>query len=191
MTLSVMKVKPGSSGKKVLWIMLLIFALPIIAAQLILSQHWYQTGVTNKGVLISPTLHYEDMGMDNPAPQRWQVAYILPTHCEEVCREQLYLLQQSYIALGKDQPRVVNVVIVQPDSDQSVLLEGDGLLNGVITILARQPNEAIQAFNFVVIDPLGQWVMRYPSHQQIDKLPGESKDRLSDLRKLLTLSRVG
>ncbi|OEF28203.1 hypothetical protein A1QC_05995 [Vibrio rumoiensis 1S-45] len=183
--------KQGYSGKKVLWLMLFVFALPIIAAKLILSQHWYQSGVTNKGILITPTMHYASIGMENPAPHLWQVAYVLPERCTQVCQQQLHLLQQSHIALGKDQPRVVSVVIVQPNSDTSALLESTGQKKDFITVLASQPSDEIQGFNFLVIDPLGQWVMRYPSSQQIEKLPDESKDILSDLRKLLKLSRVG
>lgn len=179
------------SDKRVLWLMLVIFVLPVIAAKLILSMHWYQSGVTNHGQLIDPRLHYQDLQLKNPSVHTWQMAYLLPQQCGEICQQQLHLLKQGHIALGKDQPRVVPVVIVATQDDLNVLKD-----SGFVLLFApqlwRQPSmQSFAAQDFVLIDPLGQWVMRYPTVINKNDLPDELKGLLADLRKLLTLSRVG
>lgn len=179
------------SGKKVLLIMLLIFALPVIAAKLILSMNWYQPGVTNHGVLIDSQLHYQDLGLTNPAQHTWQIAYLLPQNCRDICQQQLHLLKQGHIALGKDQPRVMPVVIASNKKDLTALKDSGFVLLAAQNLWQQSEVQSFSVQDFVLIDPLGQWVMRYPTVTIQDDLPGELKGLLADLRKLLKLSRVG
>ena len=179
------------SGKKILLIMLLIFALPVIAAKLILSMNWYQSGVTNHGVLIDSQLHYQDLQIKNPAIHTWQITYLLPKECAEICQQQLHLLKQSHIALGKDQPRVVPVIIVANEDDLAPLKDSGFVLLAAPDLWTQALMQNFAAQDFVLIDPLGQWVMRYPSVINQGELPDELKGLLADLRKLLKLSRVG
>lgn len=179
------------SGKKVLLVMLLIFALPVIAAKLILSMNWYQSGVTNHGVLIDSQLHYQDLQLKNPAIHTWQMAYLLPQDCGEICQQQLHLLKQSHIALGKDQPRVMPVVIAANEEDLTALQDSGFVLLAAPDLWAQARMQNFATQDFVLIDPLGQWVMRYPTVVNQGELSGELKGLLADLRKLLKLSRVG
>ncbi|GLT13455.1 hypothetical protein GCM10007931_04290 [Vibrio algivorus] len=179
------------SGKKVLLLMLLIFALPVIAAKLILSMNWYQSGVTNHGVLIDSQLHYQDLGLTNPARHTWQMAYLLPQDCAEICQQQLHLLKQSHIALGKDQPRVMPVVIAANEKDLTRLQDSGFVLLAAPELWGQLEMKSFAGQDFVLIDPLGQWVMRYPTAINQDELSDELKGLLADLRKLLKLSRVG
>ncbi len=179
------------SGKKVLLIMLLIFALPVIAAKLILSMNWYQSGVTNHGVLIDSQLHYQDLRLANPARHTWQMAFLLPQDCGEICQQQLHLLKQSHIALGKDQPRVMPVVIAANEEDLTALQDSGFVLLAAPELWEQPEMKSFAGQDFVLIDPLGQWVMRYPTVTSQDELSDELKGLLADLRKLLKLSRVG
>lgn len=181
---------PGSS-KKVLWLMLLIFALPVITAKLILSMHWYQPGVTNHGQLIEPNFHYQDVQLINPAIHSWQIAYLLPDQCDAVCEQQLHLLKQSHIALGKDQPRVVPVVMASNPEDLATLKDSGFVLLSAPELWHQANMQSFATQDFVLIDPLGQWVMRYPTVRDQGELTDELKGLLADLRKLLKLSRVG
>ena len=49
----------------------------------------------------------------------------------------------------------------------------------------------ISDFELVIVDPLGQLVMRCSMVEREGDLVNQSKDILTDLRKLLKLSRVG
>jgi len=172
-------------GRLLLISLVLLFAIPAIAAKLILSQNWYQPGVTNRGELIEPKLTYSMLGIEPQTEKRWHLGYLLPQQCDSLCREQLHLLMQSYLALGKYQPRVTPVLYVADNK-----LSQD-LARGFTAIEVNQ--EFIRHFesaDIVLVDPLGQIVMRFPvvSHQELIK---QSKDILFDFRKLLKLSRVG
>ncbi|NOH78298.1 hypothetical protein F0231_00925 [Vibrio sp. RE86] len=179
---------PVYRGRIIFVSLVVMFALPAIIAKTVLSQHWYQSGVTNKGMLIEPTTHLASLGVENPYQnQQWQLGYVVPTHCDEFCEQQLFLLGQSHVALGKYQQRVQPVLIVTPNSD--ALPE----VNSEYTLINTGENfEGVVAqAEFVIVDPLGQLVMRYPKVGTQEELVPQSKGLLADLRKLLKLSRVG
>ncbi len=168
--------------------LILVFALPAILAKVVLSQHWYNSGVTNKGDLITPTQHLQSFGLDNPYQNsQWQLGYVLPEQCDVLCQSQLHYLQQSHIALGKYQQRVMPVVLVDQQSDRSALKDMDFAILEVNDAFTQ----VVQDHEYVIVDPLGQLVMRYPQVQSQDQLVQQSKGLLADLRKLLKLSRVG
>ncbi|WP_245879868.1 hypothetical protein [Vibrio gangliei] len=186
----------NATSRKALWIMLVVFALPVIAAKVILSQHWYQSGVTNHGVFIDKPVYYQDLNVINPASHQWQIAYLLPSQCLQLCQQQLHLLKQSHIALGKDQPRVMPVVIVSEPTGQHDLTSIKEMSFVIFQVndfqsQLQQQGVDVAAQDYVLIDPRGQWVMRFPTVQSSEELPNELKGLLADLRKLLTLSRVG
>ncbi|KGY13103.1 hypothetical protein NM22_06375 [Vibrio tubiashii] len=173
-------------GRIIFVSLVVMFALPAIIAKTVLSQHWYQSGVTNKGELIEPTATLDSLGIDNPYQQKqWQLGYVVPKQCDEFCKQQIYLLGQSHIALGKYQQRVQPVLISTVQSD-TINRPGYAQLkvNDGFSMLVGQ-------FEFVIVDPLGQLVMRYPKVATEDELVAQSKGLLADLRKLLKLSRVG
>ncbi|WP_070969577.1 hypothetical protein [Vibrio sonorensis] len=175
-------------GRLTLLALVLFFAMPAIAAKVILNQNWYQSGVTNKGTLIDSGITYQTLGVANPYHQQsWQLAYRIPEVCTELCRQQLHLLQQSHIALGKYQQRVTPVVLVTPKSDLSVLAQ----IPFATIPINDSFSELIDEAEYLIVDPLGQLVMRYPSTEQSEQLPLQTKGLLADLRKLLKLSRVG
>lgn len=180
-----------SKGRWMLIGLFFIFALPAIVAKAILSQHWYQSGVTNKGVLIEPRLTYADLNIQLPADinnagPNWHLGYVLPSQCLTLCQQQLHLLKQSHTALGKYQPRVTATVFVSSSSDASVAL--DGFIQIPINNAFLQQASAAE---YVITDPLGQLVMKYPVANSETDLVMQNKGLLSDLRKLLKLSRVG
>ncbi|MDA0150625.1 hypothetical protein [Vibrio sp. LaRot3] len=179
-------IHPIYRGRIILIGLVVLFALPAIAAKVILSQHWYQSGVTNKGELIEPTLYFSAYGDENPyQSQSWQLAYVVPSQCDAQCEQQLHLLAQSHLALGKYQQRVTPVLLMSESSDQSALSQTQ------FANLAISPQLAdkVKGFEYVIVDPLGQLVMGYQLTSE--DLVAQSKGLLADLRKLLKLSRVG
>ena len=173
-----------TKGRIVLLSLIVLFALPAIIAKVVLSQGWYETGVTNRGELVEPYTTFEQLGQTSPLSEKgWQLAYVLPSDCQEQCQQQLHLMQQSHIALGKYQERVVPVIWTSKQSESTSE-----------TMMVMQMNdslsEKVQAGQMLIVDPLGQLVMAYTPEANED-LVQLSKDVLADLRKLLKLSRVG
>ncbi|MCA2413047.1 cytochrome oxidase biogenesis cluster protein [Vibrio chemaguriensis] len=173
-----------TKGRLMLIALVCTFALPAVIAKVILTQGWYQSGVTNRGVLVEPYTTLELLGQESPLKEhRWQLAYVLPNECTEQCRQQLYLLQQSHVALGKYQERVV-LVLWQTELSGTV----------DISMTTMQMNQSVTAKvkpgQILIVDPLGQLVMSY-SPKPNEDLVSFNKGMLADLRKLLKLSRVG
>ncbi|MGI3090430.1 cytochrome oxidase biogenesis cluster protein [Vibrio diabolicus] len=173
-----------TKGRLMLIALVCTFALPAVIAKVILTQGWYQSGVTNIGVLVEPYTTLELLGQESPLEEhRWQLAYVLPNECTEQCRQQLYLLQQSHVALGKYQERVVPVLWQT---------ELSGTVD--ISMTTMQMNQSVTAKvkpgQMLIVDPLGQLVMSY-SLKPNEDLVSFNKGMLADLRKLLKLSRVG
>lgn len=175
-------------GRIIFIALVMMFALPAILAKTILINDWYQSGVTNRGVLVEPTVSYQSLGVNNPYQgEQWQLAYMIPEKCDDFCQQQIYLLGQSHLALGKYQQRVSPVLIVSKGKYSPV--EQAQTFDTILVEDEFAP--VLSEFEFVIVDPLGQLVMRYPKVESQDQLVSQSKDVLADLRKLLKLSRVG
>lgn len=171
-------------GRLVLISLVCLFALPALIAKLILSLGWYQSGVTNRGKLIEPYTTLEQLGQTSPPTLHgWQLAYVVPNQCGQQCQQQLHLLKQSHIALGKYQERVVPVLWTLESSDSVEAPMEKMAINASVA-------EKVAQGQVVIVDPLGQLVMSYTPKPNED-LVKLSKDMLADLRKLLKLSRVG
>lgn len=180
---------PVWRGRATLIALVVFFSIPAVSAYLILANQWYQPGVTNQGQLIEPRLTYQNLGVTyQPEKPMWQLAYIVPKQCDESCQQRLYLLRQSYLALGKYQERVEPVMIVQGQSDARVIAQAD--IN--TQMVDALPETVAVGEDVIIIDPLGQWVMRYSLGQSdAEKTPQLMKGMLRDFKKLLKLSRVG
>ncbi|MCK6264006.1 hypothetical protein KP803_12065 [Vibrio sp. ZSDE26] len=175
-------------GRILLLSLIFVFAMPVISAKLILSNQWYESGVTNRGLLIEPSTTFSQLGVDNPLDKTsWQLAYMIPEVCDSFCQKQLHLLGQSYAALGKEKSRVEPVVFVSDKSDPQAV---SGLKYQTIEVSSAF-SERVSGFEYVIVDPLGQLVMRYPKASEEEELVSQSKGLLADFRKLLKLSRVG
>jgi hypothetical protein len=182
-------IHPKAKKPKALFILLLVFVLPVALAKLVLSLNLYQGGATNQGELLTGDLSYHSLSQTNPKPHSWQVLYLLPSHCGSQCQDRLYILQQSHIALGQVKDRVSTIIIVQSNSDIGAL---SGLKLEHQTMAANtQLASLLLEQQLIIVDPLGSLVMRYPGITGHDANISQGKALLADLRKMLKLSRVG
>jgi hypothetical protein len=182
-------IQPKAKKPKALFILLLVFVLPVALAKLVLSLNLYQGGATNQGELLTGDLSYHSLSQTNPKPHSWQVLYLLPSHCGSQCQDRLYILQQSHIALGQVKDRVSTIIIVQSNSDIGAL---SGLKLEHQTMAANtQLASLLLEQQLIIVDPLGSLVMRYPGITGHDANISQGKALLADLRKMLKLSRVG
>lgn len=176
----------NKAKNRTLGLLLLAFIAPVVIAKLVLSLHWYHGGATNYGELISPETSYASLGMANPVPKEWQLLYLLPAQCDEACRERLYILRQSHTALGPDQHRVAPLILVNPDSDLTALSD--------FNFNTQQASQSLKQWldqqQLIIVDPLGSLVLRYPQVQGKAAHLAQGKAMITDLRKLLKLSRV-
>ncbi|MCL9773688.1 hypothetical protein [Vibrio methylphosphonaticus] len=173
-------------GRLTLLVLILFFTLPFIFAKTILSNHWYQSGVTNHGVLVEPRMTFEDLGLNNPLQRdTWQLGYVLPSVCQVECQNRLYVLGQTYIALGRHQERVTPVVYVLPGQTLPELPDSVMLIEVNPQFVSVVPEEG-----YVIVDTLGQLVMSFEA-SNAENEASHSKGLLTDFRKLLKLSRVG
>jgi hypothetical protein len=175
------------NGNKTLLILLLVFILPVAVAKLVLGMDWYHGGATNQGELIEPQIDYATLDMANPNPRLWQVIYLLPSQCQEICRDRLYILHQSHIALGRDQDRVKTLILTREDSDLQALVGMDFTTAAASGALI----EFLDEQQLVVVDPLGSLVLRYGAISGRDAQIRQGKAIIGDLRKMLKLSRIG
>ncbi|EGN74507.1 hypothetical protein A28LD_2001 [Idiomarina sp. A28L] len=189
MTPEEQKVKRKS--QRVLIIVALIFILPLAAAKLVLSMGWYETGVSNKGNLVTPAIQLSET--DNAElPDKWRIAYRMPAECSTACVNSLYVASQLDHALGRQQERVQPIAIAGSGSantlpelpaDSSMLLVE---AEGVYQALENLPEHAL-----IIIDPVGSVVLWYAGSEDRKDTVMNGRDLLSDLQKLLKLSRVG
>jgi hypothetical protein len=174
---------------KALFVLLLVFVLPVALAKLVLSLNLYQGGATNQGELLTGDISYQSLAQTNPKPHAWQILYLLPSHCGSQCQDRLYILQQSHIALGQVKNRVAPIIIVQSNSDVAALDKLE-LNFGTMTADTQLASLLVDQ-QMIIVDPLGKLVMRYDGISGRDANIAQGKAMLADLRKMLKLSRVG
>ncbi|MEJ2764445.1 cytochrome oxidase [Photobacterium sp. MCCC 1A19761] len=171
-----------------LWLLLAAFALPVGIAKLMLTMHWYQGGVTNRGILLDPPLR-EDWAA---RPGRWQLLYVLPDHCDAACAGALFHLRQIPQAVGADQDRVAGLLLVSELTGQE-----DELLQGLqpsmvpAPLLKRLQTSEYGGQAIYLADPLGNILMAYPLAKDQPAILAQGKDVLRDLKRLLKVSKIG
>lgn len=178
-------------NQRVLLIVAAVFILPLVAAKLVLALGWYETGVSNKGNLVSPEIQFTSAA-NAPLPDKWRIAYRMPEQCEVACTNSLYVAGQLFHALGRQQERVRPVAIASSQSAQQLPeLPADNLVELVIADAAHASLAAIPEHALMIIDPVGNVVLWYPGNTDRRETVMQGRDLLKDLQKLLKLSRVG
>jgi len=168
-----------------------VFALPIILAKLALEQGWLDYGVTNQGTLIENELTLNQLGLNASAlDQQWLLLYPLPSDCQSHCEQALEKIHNTYVALGKEMPRVTPVALTQKalsavqqkriSESQWHVLPSTGLTNNLLS--------PAQVF---IVDPLGNIILSHSIPSDDKNLPEFGKAILADMKKLLKYSKVG
>ncbi|GAA4894773.1 hypothetical protein [Ferrimonas pelagia] len=177
------------TSKRTLILLILAFALPVLAAYSALQWGWYQGGATNRGELLQQ-LSYDQLQLANPDSEHWQIVTQLPAECDQRCQATITVIQQAHIALGREKVRVQPVIFTTATSDPRAQ-ENLRQLNFTLIPANSEAHQALAPYALVVVDPWGQWVMGYRADPQQAVPLSMGKDLLADLRKLLKLSRIG
>jgi cytochrome oxidase Cu insertion factor (SCO1/SenC/PrrC family) len=174
----------------------LICAAPVVASYVV--YYWMQPQArTNYGELLEP----------GPAPgiagQRldgrafrlselagsWVLIMADGASCTETCERKLYATRQARTIQGRERERVVRVLLQPPDApplDAALRAQHPGLIVARVDPAQWTPPSALGAAapGIVLVDPLGNLVLRYPTDPDIKRLA-------KDLERLLRASRIG
>jgi len=144
------------------WILVLLFALPIVAAQgLYFFRDHFSFNTVETGTLLSPPLATETFSFFDPTTTgKWQLVYIQPNTCDRQCQSTLTDLKRIHAALGKESHRILCRTIPNPE----LPLLAPGAL--------------------AVIDPQGWLILHYASSHRPMGI-------IKDLQRLLKLSHAG
>lgn len=171
-----------------LLLLMALFAAPALAAW-IARDVWHPNAVTSYGELVEPRAPRIDGLVDaagRPAGLEslrghWVLLTVVGTDCDEACRKHLYLGRQARVAQGREQGRVVRVLV------RPMGAAGDGE-SGLRRYAA--PGESLSSWTgggparTYVMDPLGRVMLRFPADP-------EGKGMIRDLRQLLKASKIG
>lgn len=170
-------------------ILCFIFFVPMIFSWF-MYQHANQWHLSqnNHGELIEPPIILETLHLKIKKQSTWLLLYIAPEHCLFICKQNLYELQQTHLALGKDQERIQRTVasLEFSPSLQEALQSYPEVTTTLISLkdLALLPTSSNHTNQLYVIDPHGNMMMHYPGSFKMRELH-------DDLKRLLKISQIG
>jgi hypothetical protein len=178
-------------NRRSLLLLLSVFILPILLAKLALENQWLDLGVTNQGKLLEQPLTLNELGIDQSQfSKQWLIIYRLPNVCPELCLHSIEAVHNSYVALGKDMPRVTPVLLKKNifSAQQSEQLTKS---QWEILALTSQMNNLLLEPQVLIADPLGNIILRHQLPEKVGLQPAFGKAIIADMKKLLKYSKVG
>jgi hypothetical protein len=177
------------------WKMLMVML--VCAAPVLASYFTYYVirpeGRRNFGELINPQrtvpqAQAVDLSSGQAVPLdslkgQWLLLSVGGGACDEACQQRLYFQRQLREGMGREKDRVDWVWLVndaQPVSEAlmaglkqaTVLRVAPDVLSGWLAPAAGQTLEA----HLYVVDPMGNWMMRFPAPMTIDTAPKAKRD---------------
>ncbi len=149
---------------------------------------------SNHGVLLEPIVNLDSELSDSTVLElhdnHWLLLYANSGACDEPCQLSLYTQRQSRLMLGKEMDRLVRVFLHGDTAPDTVFLatEHPGMVAiedaGLQSLLQNKRPADLPDGGFYLIDPLGNLVMYF--RPDLDP-----SDMVSDIKRLLRLSRIG
>ena len=181
----------AKKSRRNLILVVIAFALPIIVAKLALELKWIDYGVTNQGQLIDNELHLTDLGLgDIDFSQHWLIVYLLPEQCTANCEKTFETVHNTYVALGREVPRVRPVALTQSPLT-SKQKQGIASSKWRVENMPSATKKLFKEPKIVIVDPLGNLVLTHDIPADSDQLPAFGKMIVADMKKLLKYSRIG
>lgn len=178
-----------------------LFMLPT-AASFIVFYFFPPEKSGNYGELVSPVIQLPALGAARYSPLppdagdvlrgKWLLITRDGGGCEAACRTKLFAMRQARLILGRDQDRVVLVILVDDDVIPAAPLqkEFDGALwlaaksSPWLKVLPPSVGGGNARGNIFAADPLGNLFMRYAAEPDIKRLS-------RDLQRVLKASQIG
>ena len=184
-----------------LWLLMLTFAIPIIAAYLYFFLVENPT-TKNNGELIVPVIDIEKLSLTDKSGTKlsrkeltatWRMMYFVNNDCDKVCVQELYHMRQINVALGKNADRfkymIVHLGTMSSTFTELVRKEHPNALHAyanihnVKSIFAKNSPELFSDAIFIM-DPIGNIMMKFSPEISPNLI-------LKDLNLLLKVSRIG
>lgn len=176
------------------WKMFLVFL--ICASPVVASYFAYYVvrpeGRRNFGVLIDPQRALPDVvgsTLDRQAVNlqtlrgQWLLVSVAPAACDEMCARHLYLQRQLREGLGKEKDRVDWVWLVSDAAPVADALKPALKDATVIRVTAADLAQWLEpqkghalAEHLYLVDPLGNWMMRFPAGLDAQTAPQAKRD---------------
>lgn len=181
------------TSKGALILLLLMFVSPVILAKFALELDWFNKASTNKGQLLTPVIDASELLEQQK--KTWRLLYVVPEYCDQQCENAIYSIQQIDKALGKESGRANATLILTETSDTLAL---NKLTHGSNTEVIKSTTQNVSKVfesnllgGIFLVDTLNNAMMHYSSLSEHDAAVMQSRDILSDLKKMLKLSRIG
>ncbi len=196
---------PGLRARNLRTLALLaaLFVVPLaLAFFTYYGTSWRPLARVNHGELIVPARALPSSALPQvlPAPaaapatvfrDKWSLVYLGNGGCADACRQALYVMRQTRLALNNDMTRVARVFLATTDccargfleSEHAGLVVLDATGPAAQGLLAQFP-AAERDHTLYVVDPLGNLMMSYDAR-------ANPRGLLEDLKKLLRLSHIG
>jgi cytochrome oxidase Cu insertion factor (SCO1/SenC/PrrC family) len=182
------------------WFVVLTFVAPVVVAYVVFFFGNVST-FTNKGEILNPIVDISSLKLkdENNAliakdklTYKWRLISFVGSDCDETCKSRLYDVRQIHKTLGKNQHRVLRMIVhLGPPSEELNKLidkEYPNALNFfgdekvINQALGKTAN--IKQNEIYIMDPVGNIMMRFTQDQP-------NKDFQKDLGKLLKASQIG
>ena len=180
-----------ASGRLRMLLVLLVCAAPVIASYLtyyvVRPQSLRSFGELILPVAAMPDLQAKDLKGQTVAlsslKKQWLLVSVAGGACPAECQQNLFLQRQTRAALGRERDRTDWVWLVTDDAplDAALLV---GLQDAIVLRVPQaevsqwlKPQDASKLEDHLyLVDPNGDWMMRFPAHLQIDQAPKMRKD---------------
>ena len=180
-----------SKSRRSLLLVVAAFVIPIVLAKIALTQHWFNYGVTNQGELLSGENNLTELGLSGiNTNKQWLMLVYVPRHCGENCLSALKSINNTYIALGKEMPRVTPVLLTD-EGNQTDFSNHIHAAHWLLANYSQQAASVLTSDNILVVDPLNNVVLSHNIPKTANELPAFGKAILADMKKLLKYSRIG
>ena len=195
-----------ASGRLRMLLVLLVCAAPVIASYLTFYVLRPQS-LRSFGELILPVVAIPDLqAKDIPGQtvalrslkNQWLLVSVAGGACPADCQQNLFLQRQTRAALGRERDRTDWVWLVTDDQPIDAALLA-GLQDAVVLRLPQ--NQAAQWLrpqagselqdHLYLVDPHGDWMMRFPAHLSPDQAPRLRKDWERLLRASVSWDKAG
>ena len=190
-----------NSGRIKFLLIVFIFTVPFVISYY-LSKDYHagrELQTSNYGSFINPIVELSESTFDDYSGEnlnvnqhltKWSLIYRMPKNCSQMCSDEIYLIRQVNIALGKDMNRLERVIVLNQTIPSSEV--GDLVIKYPKAIVVKnnsstfinEINKITDRHVLLLTDPLGNVILGYDEGF-------EGKKLLKDIKKLLKLSKIG
>lgn len=170
-------------GRLKMLALLLICAAPVLASYLAYYVLRPSMGTRNFGQLVTPTVSLPNAQAQDLSGQpvqlpslkgQWLLVSVGAGACDAACEQNLYFQRQLREAQGKDKDRIDRIWLLSDDSPvrEALLpaLQGAQVLRvspAVLSSWLRPDAGHALPDHLYLIDPMGEWMMRFPAHMDL------------------------